>query len=787
VNPFLEPNMLLRSSLILLAVAAGAGEAAPQPSPVPGKARALWERVELGKTVMSDFAQPELPAVRDVSASQADALAAKVKALQVDAPCSLRNEKSALGDDLVILENGLVRVVILPAYGGRIIEIANKATGANVFLDNYSTAKERPAVDKKGNPPALLGGWIEAPDDGSKDYWNTAHVVKPLASGEAAVTVQTTGEVKTSSWGVAGTVTVGRVIGLERGSARVRLDISLVNHSGEQQREMRFRPQVRPAIGGDPLGDEFWLSSKGQVTHVGPEHQGDWYNALRCESGLDTWQGILDRKAREGVVVLPRGEINERMCIYAVVDKKTGQRWYTYENTSSLREHVVEGTRLDVGHDFAPVLNLDALTYADAQVAVEFLPQTLHLAPGQTVQALIGAAALDLKAVGTVTLTPVFRAQNREITRGQPLSVQADLLVARPQTVALAIPDGLPQGPGELFVEVKSKGGSGVFRQAISISPVSGTFLAVLRPADDGYGKGLSVTGTVETAQVVVESATAGRSAGHFQLVDAKIPWETRLTPLPGALRIEQVVDLSRFPAEARLQSLGLAFPLRVGTDRDVHEVAAGSLRHAWQRELVVTIGGGARDEQYLVNQSCNGYDFGPLPEIPTWALSDDAERWPIWRLGGILQLDPLTAYTWKAAGYDVPLLPVVQEKSAAGWLDVYSRLARTGVLVVMPDMAKHAPAQISFDGASGQVLIHAFPPQVPAMSLRKAGTTGRSRAEEWGVDAQGKVRLSCIVAFHQQPLCEWLARLGNKADRIRTMVASGDFTVAAPAPTPGF
>lgn len=777
--------ILIQSALILLAAAVGAGEATV--TLTPGADRALWERAQLGDTVLSDFAQPELPAVRDVSASQADVLAAKVKALQADAPCRLSNATSALGDELVILENGLVRVVILPAYGGRIIEITDKATGANVFLDNYSTAAAKPSVDKKGNPPGLLGGWIEAPDDGSKDYWNTPHAVKPLAHGEAAVTLQTTGEVKTRSWGVDGTVTVGRIIGLERGSARVRLDISLVNHSGDRQREIRFRPQVRHAIGGNALGDEFWLSSKGQVTHVGPEHQGDWYNALRCESGLDTWQGIIDRTARAGVVVLPRGEINERMCIYAVVDTKTGERWYTYENTSSLREHVVEGTRIDVGHDYAPVLNLDALTYADALVAVEFVPQTLHVAPRQTVQALIGAAALDLKGVGVVTLTPVYRSANRQIARGKPIGIQAGLLVARPQTVALVIPDGLPQGPAELLVEVKSAGSTGVFRHAISVSPASGAFLGVLRPTDDGYGAGLSVTGVVETAQVVVETANAGRSTGHYALQDAKLPWETRIAPLPGALRIEHVVDLSQFPAAARLQSLGMAFPLRVGSERSVREVAAGSLRHAWQRELVVTIGGSARDEQYLVNQSCNGYQFGHLPEIPTWALSDDAERFPIWRLGGILQLDPATAWTWKAAGYDVPLLPVVQERAAAGWLDVHSRLGGSGVLVVMPGMAGRAPAQLSFDGGSGQILVHAFPPQVPAMSLRKAGTAGRSPAEEWGMDAQGRVRLSFIVCFHQRPLADWLAgKGGNTADAIRAMVASGDFTLAV-KPASGF
>lgn len=550
---------------------------------------------------------------------------------------------------------------------------------------------------------------------------------------------------------------------------------------------MRFRPQVRHAIGGDARGDEFWLSSKGRVTHVGPDHQGDWYNALRCESGLDTWQGIIDRTARAGVVVLPRGEINERMCIYAVVDKKTGERWYTYENTSSLREHVVEGSRIEVGHDYAPVLNLDALTYADASVAVEFVPQSLHVAPRQTVQALVGAAALDLKGVGAVTLTPVFRSADREIARGAPISVQAGLLVARPQTVVLAIPDALPQGAGELLVEVKSQAGTGVFRQALSVSPASGAFLGALRPLDDGYGRGLAVTGSVEMAQVVVETATAGRSAGHYRLQDAQIPWETRIVPVPGALRIEHVVELSRFPASARLQSLGLSFPLRVGTERSQPEVAAGSLRHAWQRELVVTIGGSARDEQYLVHQSSNAYQFGYLPEIPSWALSDDAERFPIWRLGGILQLDPATAWTWKAAGYDVPLLPVVRERAAAGWLDVHSRLAGAGVLVVMPGMAGRAPAQLAFDGGSGQVLIHAFPPQVPAMSLRKAGAVGRSPAEEWGMDAQGRVRLDVIVCFHQRQLADWLAgKGGNRAEAIRAMVASGDFTLAT-RPQSGF
>ena len=64
-----------------------------------------------------------------------------------------------------------------------IIAIANRATGANIFLDNYSRATAKPAP-KKGEVPGLLGGWIEAPDNGSKSYWDTPHRVEVTARGD---------------------------------------------------------------------------------------------------------------------------------------------------------------------------------------------------------------------------------------------------------------------------------------------------------------------------------------------------------------------------------------------------------------------------------------------------------------------------------------------------------------------------------------------------------------------------------------------------------------------------
>jgi len=765
-------------SFFLAAHCAAAEFTAGEATVTTGEGRALWARVSVGGTVVSDFASPEKGRPLDVSHSRAKPLSAKARVLPAGAPCVSIPGVSRLGDRTVTLQNGLVKVVIVPAYGGRIIEISNAVTGANIFTDNYQNATKKPqaVVNERTNrtsAPASLGGWIESVDDGNQAYWNTPHRVETVKASPDEVVVRTVGTVKNNTWGVDGTVTVERTIGIRKGSAVVRLHIKFTNHSGQKQREMRFRPMVRHALGERPEGDEFWISSLGYVTYV-PNHARDCYNTVRAEQKIDTWQGIVDPDEREGVVVLPGGEISDRMDIYG---SGTGEEhWYTYENTSSVREHVVEGITLEVDHDYAPVLNFDAVTFATPEVAVEFVPEKVHFAPGETVKALIGAAGLGATSPKRLTLTPTFARGGKVIAKSDSLTVDAGLLVADPKLVTFDVPGDLAAGPCDLRVEVASPAGAlGVFRYRAFVAERAGTFLRALAPADEGYGKGLAVTGKRVEAEVVVEKTGAAGASGVYKLAGASLPWQTRIAPAGAALKVEHTVDLSNFPRGLLLQSLGMGFPCRLGTDVS-RTVVSGAQRlgQEHQRLLRVTVGSTSpRDEQWLVDQGRGTGDDQEYhrPAVPYWALSDSADRLPVWRFGGVLQMRPTSAWVWKSSGYDVAPMPMVQEEAAAGWVDAYSLLTRQGVLVHMPDMAAAPPKEVIFDGEAGVFQVYFFPPHVPAMSLAKAGRQGKSRAEQWGLGPDKKVTFTFFVLFHSKDLTGHLPDKGNVAGEIRNLV----------------
>ncbi|HUW56197.1 MAG TPA: hypothetical protein VMZ92_06145, partial [Planctomycetota bacterium] len=743
--------VLMLGVLVSAAEGAAAEITAGDAKLTTGASRALWERAGVGDVVFSDFACPETGRALDLSGSRAAQMQAKVKALNVDAPCTLAKGRSRLGDETITLENGLAKVVIVPKYGGRIIEISNKATGANIFIDNYQDAAEAPTweVDRRGRKsvPALLGGWVESVDDGNQDYWNTPHTVETVKAAADEVVVRTRGEVKNSTWGVDGTVTVERTIGLTKGSGLVKLHVKLTNHSGRTEREMCFKPMVKHALGTEPSGDEVWVSSTGYVRRFPRDFKSDCYTTVRVEEKIDTWQGIVDRAEREGVVVLPGGEIGGRMDVFGNAGEGK-EHWYTFENTSTLREHVIDGDTIEVDHHYAPVLNFDAVTFANQDVAVEFVPEKVHFAPGEEIKALVGAARLRTTGPEEVTLTPGFSRDGKVLMRGTPVTIPAALLVAEPRAVSFVTPDATvpaptEPGPVDLDVEVSTGGERiGSFRYRAFLSNATGAFLTLLQPGDDGFGKGLSITGQLVRAKVVVQRSDASGSSGSYELGTVSLPWKTAIEPVKEAFRIVHETDFSKLPKGMLLQSYGMCFPVRLGTDVSEVEVDAHRLQQRYQKQLRVTVGtGGGRDEQWLVDQArgTGGQEYHKA--IPYWALSDSADRLPVWRFGGILQMSPTTAWVWKSSNYDSSPMPMVQEVTAAGWVDAYSLLTKSGVLVYMPDMPRNAPKEVIFDGEQGAFTVYFFPPHVPAMSLAKAGTQGTSRAEKWGLGPDRKAR----------------------------------------------
>ena len=727
-----------------------------------GDGKALWKEVRLGDIPYSSYVVSEKGKPLDTSGADKSAeLLAKVKFLNFDAPCSLSKGKSRHGEEIITIENGLIKLVIIPSLGGRIIELSNKATGANIFMDHYQKVAAKPARGEK-EPEIPIGGYIDGVSNNDNITWKTPFRIDVVKDGGDEVVIKATADVPVKTWGVEAPVTVQRTIAIEKGSARAKIRVKLVNQSKEQ-REFRFRDHVRHALGGSPKKNEFWLSSLGYASFV-PAHEGDAFTTLRVETKIDTWQGIIDRPTREGVALLVGGEIEGRHCIWGT----KGLTYYTHENNSALREHAVESVKIEIDHDYAPILNFDALTFANQDVAVEFVPDKFNFTPGETVKAVAGAASIS-KHIGTVKLVPRFLKDKKEIAKLDEISLpNVSLLVAEPKSFGIKIPENLPAGRYDLVVDVITDDGKleGAGRYRVFVTDPTGCFLTALNPTDDGYGKGLSTTGELVSAGVHVLKG-GPESNGTYTIGNAKIPWTTKITPAGKALKILHTADFSEFPEGLLLQSFGLAIPFRLGWDKTRAEVRSHRLRWTHQRDLRVTVGSKDRDEQWLVDQTKATSE----QEIPYYSLSDNAARYPRWGVGGVLQMSPTSAYIWKTESEDTGPVLTIQEEKAAGWVNLFSMLTNQGMTVYMPDMAKHSPKEIFVDGEAGIVYAYFFPPHVPAMNLKKSGSIGQSRAESWGLGTDKKVSFTIFVQFHTTDPAGDLTTKGNVAAHLRKTV----------------
>jgi len=755
---------------IFVATLAGPDPRAAAPAVAFGPEFPLWREVAVGGAPFSSFVAPEAGALIDARRARSADLRALVAKLDRAAPCRIARESTGSGLEIVILENGLVRAAVIPSLGGRIIEIANRATGANIFIDNVRSAARAPDVSGRDRRVPFLGGYIErlcrdmASDSTS---WRAPHRIDVIEETADAVAIRTSAEVDIETWDVRAPVEVERTLRIARGSARVEFAVSLTNRSGTSEREFRFQQDTAFALGGDIAGDEFWLSSLGYATQVPGHRAGDAYAAVHAEDGTDPWQAIIDRGAREGVALLVSGEIYGLIDIYYDPD----ERRYSYQSSSELREHVVEGSTIRVRQDFAPILDFDAVSFAGPETAVAFVPETLHMVPGQRVRAF-AAACMLAGGDGEVTLVPTFVRDGEVAARLAPIAVEAPLLVAAPAQVAFDVPADLSPGRYDLEADVViGNRVAGKVRHRAFVADPKGLVLKALRPSQDDYGAGLSLTGEIEEARVIVEASEAGLARGVYRLRDADpdLPWTVRVAPAGGAIRIDQEIDFGRFPETALLASLGLAIPIRLGTDRTAPEIISSRVRWTHQSRMRATAGGSGRDEQWLVDPTKEIREQA----IPYWALSDTADRFPVWRLGGILQLAPTTAWTWRTGSADTAPILVVQEERAAGWLDVHSLLLDQGVTAYLPAIAEGTPRGILLDAEAGTLHLHFFPPQARALGLRGAGAGRRARASEWGLAPDGRARLTAYLLFHDRDLAGDVTRTGNRARAIRAAIES--------------
>ena len=219
--------------------------------------------------------------------------------------------------------------------------------------------------------------------------------------------------------------------------------------------------------------------------------------------------------------------------------------------------------------------------------------------------------------------------------------------------------------------------------------------LSVFKPAkdDDGLGENAVI------GEAVPVPARAGEMRGAFASPEAAADYEIFLTrPQTGQVTVEYRFTWKGKP-DALVVAHGIRIPFAFGPD-------------ARRTKVIVGAPGRPRGETWWVDQNDMWHIY--------WMLSDQKERWPLWRLGGITQESPDRFVIWKANRPDTPPLIVDRGLTAPGWLDVSD--TDHGVTVVWEEMPKRAPCAIEVNYPAKEIDVWFHP---PSSALAKAESLG--------------------------------------------------------------
>ena len=233
-----------------------------------------------------------------------------------------------------------------------------------------------------------------------------------------------------------------------------------------------------------------------------------------------------------------------------------------------------------------------------------------------------------------------------------------------------------------------------------------GIFLHALKPNEDDEGlPEHAVTGEIIPARVdgrktpelgTVTRSSAGRLVG------------------PGMLSLFSL-ELSAKEDKARLDvKYTITFAGNPNTLIAAHGIRIPFAFSGNPRRTKIEAGTETRmmSEKWLVDQ--NGlWHLG-------WKLSDQKERWPLWRIGGIYQDAPGHYLIWKTNRADSAPLTVDEGEKCPGWIDVSD--AGRGVTVVWKDMHRHAPCAVTVDYPAKMIVVYFHPPMSPARPAKDVG-----------------------------------------------------------------
>jgi hypothetical protein len=107
-------------------------------------------------------------------------------------PLSPTNQPTSTTYDTVVLENGILRVTLLPEYGGRILSMVHKPTNTELL---YQNPLGTPYLMQEDifyyNYLMILGGIFPSfPDPEHGRYWNQPYAFEVVSESEEAITVR---------------------------------------------------------------------------------------------------------------------------------------------------------------------------------------------------------------------------------------------------------------------------------------------------------------------------------------------------------------------------------------------------------------------------------------------------------------------------------------------------------------------------------------------------------------------------------------------------------------------
>jgi hypothetical protein len=590
---------------------------------------------------------------------------------------------------MVTLENGFLRVGIIPEVGGRIVELRSKVSGRSLLRDNY-TEPDFPDLAKR----AYLGGF-EDNIDRSDAAWKTPYELVVVTDTPNEMAVRVSAEVENPGEG-GNTLRIERTMRLRRQSPTLEVEIRYTVLGGEQN--VRMMPLCFPQAGerADD-SDVFYMSSLGQVETV-PYALGSNRDHLFPVDERDGWAAVVDLAQSEGLLTTFAGDVG-------AVNIWCGRESYTLEPYSPVLEGREVGSVSEIRLTYTPCFGFRAPVFVGADVACDLALARRLLAAGEELGAHVAAVSLRAETMleaerpsvalrvriegageGAVDLGPT-------ITKAEGFLVAGDLSVGWPPTRKL------PEGEYVLAVEVLRDGQAvGEARLPFAKGIARGSFLDLVTPGEDVLPGTFSVRGAVERGVPRVRDVSLRREgeaqvvrvSGAYQLGKRRLPFRTEVAAEKGAnsLSVAHQVTLPKSLDGRLIERLGLALPLSLGDD---------------PHQIRTTCGGSRINDFWRVDQTDEHF--------PSYLLSDSYARWPRWRLGGVLQTSPTHYHVWKASRADTSPVITDQGATAPGWIDVSCNEWGVTAKLLNPD--RHIPWELFADGERGVLTIYLHPPHV--------------------------------------------------------------------------